>query len=311
MRRLCWLVAALMLFSTAGLASGQSERPKEVGKRRVGRRAARARERARRRARLYIGGPFTRLRGLTAEQREKLAALWAETKKRLEAAAEAEKKALQDYHKQGEQVLTTEQRKALAELRARRAARARARRRKPAETRKPGPRLRLRGPVAQLKDLTDEQIKKINELAARRAEATRAAYQAFRKALAEAEKEFQAGLKKVLNQRQRAALKALIARAKAEREAAARRAAEERRKRTFGGDFRLLKGLSDQQKLALGRLWRQAQEAIAAARKDARQAREEYIEKGKKILTPQQRGQLEELLRKRARRTRRPARKAA
>ena len=303
-RLLCALVAVSL---AAGVVLGQAA---GRGRRRPARRAQ-----AKRRVRVSIGAPFSRIKGLSAEQKEKLAALWAETRERLAAAAEAEKKALKTYLERGEKVLNDAQRKALAELRAKREARRKAARgRKPAKPAgKPKPVLRgVRGPVTQLKDLTEDQVKKINELAAKRAEATRAAYEAMRKAVAQADKEFQAGLERVLNQRQKAALKALIARAKAQREAAAKRAAEERRRRTFGGDFRLLKGLSDEQKLALGQLWREAQEAVAAAKKAAETARADYLAKGRKLLTREQLKALEEFQQKaKARRSRRGAKKAA
>jgi len=268
-----------------------------------------------RRGRLVLGGPFMRLKGLSREQREKLATLWTATNEKLAAARADEVNALKTYNVQGQKVLTNAQRKALADLRAAREARMKAARERkpvrPAERPKPRPALRgVRGALADLKDLTDEQVKRINDLAAKRAAVRKAAADAMKEKTAVADKAFQAGVAKVLTKPQRAALETAVAKAKAEREAAAKRAVEERAKRSFGGDFRRLKGLTDEQKLALGQLWRESQAASAAARKAEAAARAAYVTTGKKLLTAEQLKALEEIIKKstaKPRRTRRAA----
>jgi len=309
MRIVRTLAALLALGIVAGPAAAQvKETPKP--------KPAPGRER---RVRRVFGAPFRGLKGLSDTQREKLAALWTETKKGIAAANTQQLNALKlkVYHENGEKVLNDAQRKELGNMRAERETRIKAaRERKPTTERpKARPILRaIRGPLADLKDLTDDQIKKINELSATRAAASKAARYEMREKVEAADKAFQKQLDQVLTGRQKAVIKATVEKAKAQQEAAAKRAAEERAKRNFGGDFRRLSGFNDEQRLALGQLWREfwreSQAASAAARKAEAAARAAYVTKGKKLLTAEQLKALEEIIKKstaRPRRTRRAA----
>lgn len=260
--------------------------------------------------RAVFGGPFMRLKGLPAETRTQLAALWADVKQKEAAAEAAQKKALEDYSTKAEATLDPAQKEALTKARADREARMRADRERkppaqPTPATKPKTALRVPGPLAALADLTEEQVKKINDLAATRELERRSAVDAMQAAVSAAEKAFAQGVEVVLTDAQKAALKvedekakAAAEKAKADREAEAKKRAEEQRKRTFGGDFRVVKDLSDGQQLNLGRLWQEAQAAVADVRKAADAAREDYVTKGRALLPPEQLKALEELEKK-------------
>jgi colicin import membrane protein len=248
--------------------------------------------------RAVFGGPFYSLKGLSPEVRRQLATLWAEAKAKAAAARTEADQALKTYETQGEALLNEAQKEELKAFRAAREERMKQPRTRPstaAET-TPRPAARVVGPLADLKDLTEEQAKKVSELVAARESAAKTARDEMQKAVAAADKAYEEALDKVLSDGQKAALKAAAETAKAQREAAAKRADEERRKRQFGGDFTTVKTLTDDQRLALARLWQAAQEVQAAAAKAAKDADQEYVEKGKKLLTPEQLKALEEAM---------------
>lgn len=253
--------------------------------------------------RAVYGGPFYGLKGLSDDVRQKLAVLWTEAKEK-EAAAKADsEKAMKTFETKGEEVLNDAQKADLKAVRAAREERAKLMRERPTMSRPaPRPTVRAMGPLAELKDLTDDQVKKINELAAARESTRKASQEAMRTAVAAADKAYNEGLDQVLTDEQKAGLRAAAEKAKADaekaradREAALKRAADERKLREFGGEFAQVKTLADDQKLALGRLWRETQDAVAAAAKAAKSATDEYVEKGRQLLTDEQKKLLDEL----------------